>query len=132
LASPPPKRRGPIQTWTRARSTGVAGSVALFVDDDVRAGVRLPDGTLKTISEAKEVTGELKYQQPFNFVVRTVPILLCNNVPSLADLSQGTSSASGSDTARRRRGFLAPGPGRALRDRDARAASAPRPRYRAR
>jgi Family of unknown function (DUF5906)/D5 N terminal like len=61
----------------------------LFVDDDVRAGVRLPDGTLKTISEAKEVTGELKYQQPFNFVVRTVPMLLCNNVPSLADLSHG-------------------------------------------
>ena len=34
----------------------------LFVDDDVRAGARLPDGMLKTISEAKEVTGELKYQ----------------------------------------------------------------------
>jgi hypothetical protein len=61
----------------------------LFVDDDVRAGVRLPDGTLKTISEAKEVTGELKFKQPFNFVVRTVPMMLCNNVPSLADLSQG-------------------------------------------
>jgi putative DNA primase/helicase len=61
----------------------------LFVDDDVRAGVRLPDGTLKTISEAKEVTGELKYQPAFNFVVRTVPVLLCNNVPSLADLSHG-------------------------------------------
>jgi hypothetical protein len=31
----------------------------LFVDDDVRAGARLPDGVLKTISEAKEVTGEV-------------------------------------------------------------------------
>src|SRR5262249_9492278 len=41
------------------------------------------------ISEAKEVTGENKYQPPFNFVVRTVPLLLCNNVPSLADLSHG-------------------------------------------
>jgi P4 family phage/plasmid primase-like protien len=61
----------------------------LFVDDDVRAGARLPDGVLKTISEAKEVTGELKYQPSFNFVVRTVPVLLCNNVPSLADLSHG-------------------------------------------
>ena len=40
----------------------------LFVDDDVRAGARLPDGVLKTISEAKEVTGELKYQPVFNFV----------------------------------------------------------------
>jgi P4 family phage/plasmid primase-like protien len=61
----------------------------LFVDDDVKAGARLPDGMLKTISEAKEVTGELKYHPLFNFVVRTVPVLLCNNIPSLADLSHG-------------------------------------------
>jgi len=61
----------------------------LFVDDDVRAGARLPDGMLKTISEAKEVTGELKYRSSFNFVVRTVPVLLCNNIPSVADLSYG-------------------------------------------
>jgi P4 family phage/plasmid primase-like protien len=61
----------------------------LFVDDDVRAGARLPDGMLKTISEAKEVTGELKYQASFNFVIRTVPVLLCNNNPSIADLSHG-------------------------------------------
>ena len=61
----------------------------LFLDDDVRAGVRLPDGTLKTISEAKEVTGEHKYGPSFNFTVRTVPLLLCNNIPSLADVSYG-------------------------------------------
>jgi putative DNA primase/helicase len=61
----------------------------LYVDDDVRAGARLPDGILKTISEAKEVTGECKYKSPFNFTVRTVPVLLCNNIPSLADLSYG-------------------------------------------
>jgi len=61
----------------------------LFLDDDVRAGARLPDGTLKMISEAKEVTGELKFHPSFNFVVRTVPVLLCNNIPSLADLSHG-------------------------------------------
>src|SRR5271166_5539942 len=78
------------------RLRSVAGSITagdfgkyLFVDDDVRAGARLPDGMLKTISEAKEVTGELKYQAPFNFVVRTVPVLLCNNIPSVADLSHG-------------------------------------------
>lgn len=47
----------------------------LLVDDDVRAGARLPDGILKTISEAKEVTGELKFGPAFNFVVRTVPVL---------------------------------------------------------
>jgi putative DNA primase/helicase len=61
----------------------------LFLDDDVKAGARLPDGTLKTISEAKVVTGELKYKPSFNFVVRTVPMLLCNNIPSLADVSHG-------------------------------------------
>src|ERR1700722_18976474 len=59
----------------------------VFLDDDVRAGARLPDGTLKMISEAKEVTGEIKYKPSFSFVVRTVPVLLCNNVPSLADVS---------------------------------------------
>jgi putative DNA primase/helicase len=61
----------------------------LFVDDDVRAGARLPDGTLKIISEAKEITGELKFLPAFNFVVRAIPFLLCNHVPSLADLSYG-------------------------------------------
>jgi putative DNA primase/helicase len=61
----------------------------LFADDDVRAGARLPDGMLKTISEAKEVSGELKYGRSFNFVIRTVPVLLCNNIPSVADLSHG-------------------------------------------
>ena len=61
----------------------------LFVDDDVKAGARLPDGTLKIISEAKVVTGELKFHHPFNFIVRTIPVLLCNNIPSLGDLSHG-------------------------------------------
>lgn len=61
----------------------------LYLDDDVRAGARLPDGTLKTISEAKEVTGEHKFGPSFNFTVRTVPLLLCNNIPSLADVSYG-------------------------------------------
>ncbi len=61
----------------------------LFVDDDVKAGARLPDGMLKTISEAKVVSAELKFKPSFNFVVRTVPVLLCNNIPSLADLSHG-------------------------------------------
>ena len=61
----------------------------LFVDDDVRAGARLPDGVLKTISEAKQVTGELKFGPVFNFTVRAIPVLLCNNIPSLADLSHG-------------------------------------------
>jgi len=35
------------------------------------------------------VTGELKFGPVFNFTVRAVPVLLCNNIPSLADLSHG-------------------------------------------
>ncbi len=61
----------------------------LFIDDDVRAGAKLPDGTLKKISEAKVLTGEHKFKDQFNFVNRAFPMLLCNNAPSLADLSHG-------------------------------------------
>jgi P4 family phage/plasmid primase-like protien len=61
----------------------------LLLDDDVRAGIKLPDGELKKLSEQKVLTGERKFAQPFNFNVLTLPILLCNNTPSLADLSPG-------------------------------------------
>src|SRR5271166_3807596 len=61
----------------------------LFVDDDVRAGAKLPDGALKKISEAKLLTGEHKFKPAFSFVNRAFPVLLCNNLPSLADLSPG-------------------------------------------
>src|SRR5262249_20909644 len=47
----------------------------LLVDDDVRAGIRLPDGELKKISEAKPITAEYKYGPSFEFVVRSVPVL---------------------------------------------------------
>ncbi len=60
-----------------------------FIDDDVRAGAKLPDGALKKISEGKLLTGEHKFKQAFNFVNRAFPILLCNNLPSLPDLSPG-------------------------------------------
>ncbi|RXH05806.1 phage/plasmid primase, P4 family [Bradyrhizobium vignae] len=61
----------------------------LLLDDDVKAGIRLPDGQLKKISEAKTVTGEHKHGPQFNFTIRSLPVLLCNNVPSLADVSYG-------------------------------------------
>jgi len=61
----------------------------LLLDDDVKAGIRLPDGQLKKISEAKTVTGEHKHGPQFNFTIRSLPVLLCNNVPSLADVSPG-------------------------------------------
>ena len=61
----------------------------VFVDDDVHEGIKLPDGTLKTISERKLLTGEIKYKDKFSFESRVVPVLLCNNVPSLTDVSRG-------------------------------------------
>jgi putative DNA primase/helicase len=67
---------------------GLLGKTVLL-DDDVRAGARVPDGELKKISEPKFVTGERKFGPPFNFTIRAVPILICNNVPSVADLSYG-------------------------------------------
>jgi P4 family phage/plasmid primase-like protien len=68
--------------------TGLLGKL-LLIDDDVRAGVRLPDGELKKISEAKPITAERKFGPTFEFVIRSVPVLLCNNIPSLADVSYG-------------------------------------------
>ncbi len=53
----------------------------LFVDDDIKSGVKLPDGVLKKISEEKLVTGEQKFKPHFEFVCRTIPVLLCNNIP---------------------------------------------------
>lgn len=61
----------------------------LFLDDDVSSKTKLPDGILKKISEEKLVTGEKKHKDPFNFINRAVPMLLCNNVPHVTDLSPG-------------------------------------------
>jgi P4 family phage/plasmid primase-like protien len=74
----------------RFAATSLVGKL-LLVDDDVRAGIRLPDGELKKISEAKPITAEYKYGPSFEFVVRSVPVLLCNNTASLADVSYGMS-----------------------------------------
>ncbi len=49
----------------------------------------LPDGLLKTISEAKIITGELKHRDGIEFVVRAAPVLLCNSVPILRDALPG-------------------------------------------
>ena len=79
----------PIESLEGRFTMGNLLGKLMLLDDDVRAGIRLPDGPLKKISEAKMVTGEHKHGTHFNFVIRTVPVLLCNNVPSLADVSNG-------------------------------------------
>jgi putative DNA primase/helicase len=60
-----------------------------FIDDDVSAGTKLPDGALKKLSESKLLTGQHKYKNLFSFVNRAFPILLSNNLPSLSDVSYG-------------------------------------------
>lgn len=62
---------------------------ALFLDDDVAGGTILPDRLLKTISEAKVITGEPKHRGAFEFRVGALPLLLCNDVPHLRDTSDG-------------------------------------------
>ena len=90
LVGPAFVHSGRIEELEEARFAigGLFGKL-LFVDDDVRAGAKLPDGALKKISEAKLLTGEQKFKPAFSFVNRALPILLFNNPPSLADLSHG-------------------------------------------
>lgn len=80
----------PIGELDKSRFTtgNLLGKLAL-IDDDVRAGTRLPDGQLKRLSEEKTMTGEHKFGAPFTFTVRTAIFMLFNNPPSLADLSHG-------------------------------------------
>ena len=61
----------------------------LLVDDDLDTGLALPDGMLKKLSESKSMSGSFKNGQVFNFNSRAVPMMLCNNLPYLKDLSKG-------------------------------------------
>lgn len=74
---------------TNRFALGHLADKALFLDDDVAVGTVLPDGVLKTISEAKIVTGEPKYRDAFEFRARALPLLLCNTAPRLNDASHG-------------------------------------------
>ena len=90
LLGPQAVYSGPVSELTNDRfATGNLLGKFMFVDDDVRTGTRLDDGVLKRLSEEKHVTGEKKYKDKFSFICRAVPVLLCNNVPSLGDLSTG-------------------------------------------
>jgi putative DNA primase/helicase len=78
-----------VQALDQRFAAGALLGKLLLLDDDVRKGVRLPDDWLKRLSEAKPLTGERKFGPQFNFVSLAVPVLLCNDPPSLADLSGG-------------------------------------------
>lgn len=80
----------PLSALTSSRfATAALFGKLIFIDDDMKAGSRLPDGELKRLSEEKEITAERKHGAQFNFVNRAVPVLLCNNLPTLADVSLG-------------------------------------------
>ncbi|UXT64192.1 hypothetical protein FY133_00840 [Agrobacterium tumefaciens] len=68
---------------------GTLSDKLMLVDDDVTIGMKLPDGELKKISEAKKLTGERKYGAPFNFTCLAAPVLLCNSPMSLSDVGMG-------------------------------------------
>jgi putative DNA primase/helicase len=70
-------------------SLGALKGKLLFADDDVKIRLKLPDGVLKKISEAKLITGEQKYKNPTTFTSRAVPFLLCNGIPFLSDVTNG-------------------------------------------
>src|SRR5690606_1743473 len=78
-----------VQTCALPILFGFLRGKLIFVDDDVRAGAKLPDGVLKKLSEAKLLTGELKNKNAFQFINRALPILLANNEPTTSDLSYG-------------------------------------------
>jgi P4 family phage/plasmid primase-like protien len=78
-----------IQTLDQRFAVGGLLGKRLLLDDDLKKGVRLSDDWLKKLSEAKELTGEHKFGRPFNFKALVVPVLLCNDPPSLPDLSHG-------------------------------------------
>ena len=89
LVGPDFVHSGRVEDLDERFAVGSLFGKLLFVDDDVRAGTKLPDGALKKISEAKRLTGEQKFKPAFSFVNRAFPIMLCNNLSSLADLSHG-------------------------------------------
>jgi putative DNA primase/helicase len=90
LLGPNAAHCGGIQDLGTSRfAIGSLRGKLLFVDDDVNIDARLPDGLLKALSEGKSMMGEEKYKNPLSFEARAVPMLLCNNAPSLQDVSHG-------------------------------------------
>ena len=62
----------------------------LVVDDDVKAGAKLPDGFIKTVSENKTISGNPKGLPQVTFTNTAAVLLLANNYPSASDLTDGT------------------------------------------
>lgn len=61
----------------------------LLLDDDVDKNTKLPDGKLKQVSEAKMMSAQFKHKDAFNFLCRSLPVMLCNGYPYTSDISHG-------------------------------------------
>ena len=72
-----------------ANSRGPLAGRYMLLDDDVKTGTVIDDGMLKKISEGKLMSGSMKYGQEFSFLYRAAPVLIFNNSPKLADISDG-------------------------------------------
>lgn len=80
----------PVEDLTGSRFIlGDLAASRVFLDADMTAGVLLPDGMLKKLSEGTTVTAERKFRDPITFTMRAVPLLLMNTTPRLADHSPG-------------------------------------------
>lgn len=60
----------------------------LVMDDDVKKGVKLNDGLLKTISEEKMLTANPKGKSTFQFTSYAAVLLLSNHWPTTSDLTK--------------------------------------------
>ena len=72
----------------RFKIGSLAGKLILL-DDDIDHDTKLPDGFLKSISERKLLSGQLKYKDSFEFIACCAPVLLANNYPVTSDISKG-------------------------------------------
>lgn len=78
-----------IATNTNTHFTSSLVGKLMLLDDDLKAHTLLPDGWLKKLSEAKLLSADPKFAQPFEFIARAIPVILTNPWPSTADLSEG-------------------------------------------
>ena len=62
----------------------------MLIDDDVRAGARLPDEFLKRTSENGQLEANPKGRKAFTFTSTLTVMLATNRFPSIRDLSEGT------------------------------------------
>lgn len=79
----------PVSSYDGRNSHAEAGLVGrlMLLDEDFDKGAILPDGFLKKISEAKELTANPKNKDEFSFICRALPIIISNSWPATRDAS---------------------------------------------